>query len=192
MTRRTHHPIRTPVAALVAVAVAATLAVTAAPTAAQEGHGGGGGQDAMLQKLVEMAPYRGYLEAHRDVQNPPELLGGPVHVTVRQETGGVHVALPAQRELDPNVFGNPKMPRAFAGTPGINGLPPKARVVEGGTFVKAKPKTPFGDEAVVMGAGRLQLELTDATAVDAASTGDRVKFRASWQDEAGKIGRAHV
>lgn len=143
------------------------------------------GQDAMIQKLIEMAPYRGYLKAHRDVQNPPELLGGPVHVTVRQTSGGVHVALPAHRELDANVFGTPEMPRAFAGTPGINGLPPGARAVEGGEFTRAKPLTPFGDEAIVMGNGKLQLELTDATAVDAATTEDEVKFRASWQDEAG-------
>lgn len=156
-----------------------------APAPSGSGTASATGQDAMLQKLIEMAPYRGYLEAHRDVENPPELLGGPVEATLRQETGGVHVALPARRELDANVFGTPELPRAFAGTPGINGLPPKARVVEGGRFVRAKPMTPFGDKAVVMGNGRLSLQLTDATAVDAASTDDRVTFRASWQDEAG-------
>lgn len=191
MTKRSHSIPRRACTTLLAAALAVSLAtaVSAQESVAPDGEGSaaspGSQQDAMIQKLIEMAPYRGYLEAHRDVQNPPGLLGGPVRVTVRQTSGGVHVALPAHRELDANVFGTPEMPRAFAGTPGINGLPPGARAVEGGEFTQAKPLSPFGDKAIVMGNGRLELELTDATAVDAATTKDEVTFRASWQDEAG-------
>ena len=142
--------------------------------------------DAESQEMfVGMAPYRGYLDAHAGVEEPPRLAGGPVEMSVTQTSGGVHVALPAQRELDPNVFGTPKFPRAFGGTPGINGLPPKARNTSGGQWTTSKSMTPFGDEAVVMGNGRLKLEATDVTAVDAASSEDEVTFRASWQDEAG-------
>lgn len=137
------------------------------------------------EMFVEMAPYRGYLEAHAGVQDPPELAGGPVEVEVSQTSGGVHVGLPAQRELDANVFGNVKFPRAFGGTPGINGLPPKARNSSSGQWTTSKSMTPFGDEAVVMGNGRLEIQATDVTAIDAATTDDEVKFRASWQDEEG-------
>lgn len=135
--------------------------------------------------LVEMAPYDGYLAAHADLENPPGLLGGPVSVTVRQDEGGVFVALPDERELDPDVFGRPGLPRAFAGTPGINGLPPAARGVEGGAYTSMKTKSPFGDAHLTMGGADLSIEALDATAVDAATSDDRVRFQASWQDEAG-------
>ena len=137
------------------------------------------------ERFVEMAPYRGYLEAHAGVEEPPRLAGGPVEMSVTQTAGGVHVALPAQRELDPHVFGSPELPRAFGGTPGINGLPPGARNQSGGQWTTSKSMTPFGDKAVVMGSGQLKLRARDVTAVDAATSEDEVKFRASWQDEAG-------
>lgn len=137
------------------------------------------------ETFVEMAPYRGYLEAHAEVESPPRLAGGPVEMRVSQTAGGVHVALPARRELDPHVFGTPEFPRAFGGTPGINGLPPGARNESGGQWTISKSRTPFGDEAVVMGRGRLELEARDVTAVDAATTEDEVRFRASWEDEEG-------
>lgn len=83
------------------------------------------------------------------------------------------------------MFGTPTFPRAFGGTPGINGLPPKARNTSGGQWTTSKSMTPFGDEAVVMGNGRLEIRATDVTAIDAATTDDEVKFRASWEDEQG-------
>ena len=140
---------------------------------------------ASQEKFVGLAPYRGYLEAHSSVDEPPRLAGGPVEMRVSQTAGGVHVALPAQRELDPNVFGSPDLPRAFGGTPGINGLPPKARNRSGGQWTTSKSMTPFGDEALVMGSGQLELRARDVTAVDGASSEDEVTFRASWKDEAG-------
>lgn len=141
--------------------------------------------EAAREKFVRMAPYRGYLEAHAGVEDPPELLGGPVEVSVSQTSGGVHVALPAHRELDPNVFGTVELPRAFGGTPGVNGLPPGARNRSGDRWTTSKPMTPFGDETVVMRNGRLEIRATDVTATDAARTEDRVKFRASWEDGEG-------
>jgi len=140
---------------------------------------------ASQEKFVGLAPYRGYLEAHSNVDEPPRLAGGPVEMSVTQTSGGVHVALPAQRELDPDVFGTPELPRAFGGTAGINGLPPGGRNSSGGQWTTSKSMTPFGDKAVVMGNGRLEIRATDATAVDAAASEDEVTFRASWQDEAG-------
>ena len=138
-----------------------------------------------MEKLQEMAPYRGYLQAHRDLQQPQELLGGPLEVNISQSSGGVFVILPSKRKLDPNVFGSPKMPRAFAGTPGINGLPPGARGVSKGKYTEMKKPSPFGDKNIVMGNGNLTIEALDATATDAAKTNDKVKFKASWEDKEG-------
>lgn len=135
--------------------------------------------------LVEMAPARGYLAAHADVQEPFRLLGGPIEVTISQQGGGVFVALPANRELGEHIFGTPEWPRAFAGTPGINGVPPGAREVEGGEFTKMKTKSPFGDEFITMANASLEIDALDATATDAATTEDEVRFLASWQDDAG-------
>jgi len=112
-----------------------------------------------MQMLQEMAPYKGYLKAHMNAQ-PQELLGGPLEVNISQNSGGVFVILPSKRKLDPQVFGTPDMPRAIAGTPGINGLPPMAN-------------------------GKLNIEALDATAADASETGDEVQFMASWEDQEG-------
>lgn len=145
------------------------------------------GQDKQqeIMKLKDMAPAKGYVRAHKDLQQPQELLGGPVSVNIEQNSGGVFVILPSVRELDPDVFGNPKMPRAFAGTPGINGVPPMARKVNSGEYTEMKTPTPFGNKNVVMGNGKLQIKATDATATDAATTNDEVQMSASWQDEEG-------
>ncbi len=138
-----------------------------------------------MQHLVSMAPYRGYLAAHRNVSRPLDLLGGPVKVRISQSGGGVFVSLPDNRRLDPDVFGQPGMERAFAGTPGINGVPPMARGVENGHYTHFKHKSPFGDKYIVMKDGMMRLEAVDATATDAATTKDSVKLMASWKDKAG-------
>jgi hypothetical protein len=138
-----------------------------------------------IQQLQKMAPGRGYIEAHAQVANPLDLLGGPITVKLTQSVGGVHVALPDNRRLDPRVFGTPIMPRAFGGTPGINGVPPMVRGVEGDHYTVMKAKSPFGDKNIVMGNGKLVLVAVDATATDAATSKDSVRFQASWQDKAG-------
>ena len=137
-----------------------------------------------MEMLQEMAPYKGYLKAHMAAQ-PQELLGGPLQVNISQESGGVFVILPSKRKLDPQVFGTPQVPRALAGTPGINGLPPGARGVKNGQYTEMKKPSPFGDKNVVMGNGKLNIEALDATAADAQKTNDNVKFKASWQDKQG-------
>ncbi len=137
-----------------------------------------------MEMLQKMAPYRGYLKAHMKAQ-PQELLGGPLEISIQQNSGGVFVILPSKRKLDPYVFGTPDAPRAMAGTPGINGLPPGARGVENGQYTEMTKPSPFGDKNMVMPNGKLSIEATDATATDAAKTNDRVKFKASWQDKLG-------
>ncbi|NIR60387.1 MAG: hypothetical protein GWO02_13140, partial [Gammaproteobacteria bacterium] len=143
------------------------------------------GQKEKIQQLQAMAPYDGYLSAHRGEQRPLDLLGGPLQVSISQTSGGVFVALPDNRRLDENVFGTPGMPRAFAGTPGINGVPPMIRGVANGEFTRMKKKSPFGDKYTVMANGRLRIQAVDRTATDAAQTKDSVFFNASWEDEQG-------
>lgn len=132
------------------------------------------------------APYGGYVEAHEDVREPFRLAGGPVHVRVTQEAGGVHLALPSPRRLDEVVVGTPKRPRAVAGTPLINGIPLRMRAAKGGEYTRTTVMTPTGDlKSRVLPNGRLSFEAWDVTATDAATTGDSVRFRASWEDREG-------
>ncbi len=139
----------------------------------------------MLKTLKAMNNSDGYLEAHRDVKEPKELLGGPISFRIEQENGGARVALPDKRELDGDVFGTPKMPLAFTGTPGMSGVPVPFRNKKDGEFTTLKKKTPFGDKSTVMKNGEMMLKATDATATDAANTDDEVKFKASWEDKKG-------
>ncbi|RMF85679.1 MAG: hypothetical protein D6736_16745 [Nitrospinota bacterium] len=140
---------------------------------------------AQIAEMQKLAPGRGYLDAHKDVEKPLGLLGGPITVTIRQESGGVFVALPDNRRLDPNVFGVPGLPRAYGGTPGINGVPPVLRVTQGKAYTVMKKKSPFGDKYIVLAEGKLQLKAVDATATDAAQSHDSVQMEASWKDKAG-------
>lgn len=137
-----------------------------------------------MEMLQEMAPYKGYLKAHMNAE-PQGLLGGPLEVSIQQNSGGVFTILPSKRELDSYVFGNPKAPRALAGTPGINGLPPGVRGVSDGEYTEMKKPSPFGDKHVVMANGNLNIKAVDATAADAAKTNDEISFKASWEDKQG-------
>ncbi len=125
----------------------------------------------MLMQLQEMNQADGYLEAHRDVENPPELLGGPISFTVQQNSGGVFVGLPDKRELDSDVFGTPDMPLAFTGTPGMTGVPVPFRETENGEFTQLDRNTPFGNKSTAMPNGTMMLKAADVTATDAATTG---------------------
>jgi len=146
---------------------------------------GGKDMSAMMAKIQDMAPAIGYLKAHRTEQKPFGLLGGPIQVNISQHQGGVFVALPDLRHLDPYAFGTPNMPRSFGGTPGITGVPPMARKVEDGHYTNLAMPSPFGDKFVVMGSANLDLSMTDATATDAAKTQDAVQLSASWKDMEG-------
>lgn len=142
-------------------------------------------QQMMAPKPQAPSPFRGYMAAHDKVQNPLGLLGGPVDVTIDQSSGGVFVALPDNRKLDPVVFGTPAMPLVFSGTPIISGLPTMMRNEANGAFTTAKPMSPFGDANMVMADGKLMLKLHDETATDAATSKDKVELMASWKDKDG-------
>jgi hypothetical protein len=164
-------------------ALLALLCALAVPVQAQEKMSEK--EKKMLMTLQEMNQADGYLEAHRNVKEPFELLGGPISFTVKQTSGGVFVALPDNRTLDGDVFGTPDMPLAFTGTPGITGVPVPFRNTENGQFTTLKRKTPFGDKNTTMANGTMTLKATDVTATDAATTEDEVQFKASWEDKQG-------
>lgn len=130
-------------------------------------------------------PARGYLEAHRGVEDPLPLLGGPLRVSVTQNGGQAFVALPDHRELDPVVFGTPEMPLAYGGFPIVQGVPPQMREVQNGTYTQLKQKSPFGDAHTTMPGASLQLTATDATLADGARSDDAVQMTASWKDKEG-------
>jgi len=138
----------------------------------------------MVAQLQEMNQADGYLEAHRGIEQPLELLGGPVEFAVTQRSGGVFAGLPDNREIDSRVLGTPEMPLAFTGTPGITGVPPASafRGIENGEYTTIQRKTPFGDEHIVLPNGEMTLRAVDRTATDAATTQDEVQFQASWED----------
>ncbi len=138
-----------------------------------------------MQMLQKKAPAKGYLKAHAMLKNPLGLLGGPISINISQNGGTAYLALPDNRRIDPTIFGSPKMPRAFEGTPGITGLPPMARGVENGHYTKMKMKSPFGDKHITVGDAHLTIKAVDATATDAAVTKDQLQFEASWKDKAG-------
>ena len=139
----------------------------------------------MMKKLKDMAPAKGYIKAHQDVEEPLELLGGPISIKISQGGGKVYVALPDKRKLDPQVFGTPEMPMKFAGTPGITGVPLMARDKEGDRYTEMNMLSPFGDKHITMMNGNLEIDALDITATDGAMTKDKVKMTASWEDKDG-------
>ncbi|RMF73264.1 MAG: hypothetical protein D6740_04210, partial [Alphaproteobacteria bacterium] len=140
---------------------------------------------AKLRQFVDAAQADGYLAAHRKLQQPRPLLGGPITVRITQQGGGVFIALPDFRKLDPHVFATPARPRWHGGSPGITGVPFAVRGVADGHYTRLKKLSPFGDKYVFLRKAHLELQLTDATATDAATTADRVRMVASWEDAKG-------
>lgn len=135
-------------------------------------------------RMQSLDGWRGYLDAHAQVTKPQPLAGGPIAISLTQQSGGVFVGLPDHRQRDATVFGPDNMPRHYAGTPVITGVPPMLWEKTSGSE-ETKPLTPFGDKHIALPDGRLSVNAVDATATDAATTRDTVKFDASWKDKAG-------
>jgi plastocyanin len=50
------------------------------------------------RQMQEVVLQWGYLQSQYAVQNPPDILGGPIQIRLRQDAGGVRVVLPASRQ----------------------------------------------------------------------------------------------
>jgi len=141
-------------------------------------------------EMMEMAqaadaPYRQspwwpWISAHFQNEAPPQLLTGPIEVTLNQPEGnGANFLLPGPRELDPTIFGMAENPTGTETPPIVLGVPAEMRTEgpEGG-LMTAGP-TPFGDTVRTV-EGSLQATLVDATAMDGARTQDTIDFTATF------------
>jgi len=148
--------------------VTAALAVASGPAAAQPAMG------------VPGPGLQAYTHGHAMRQNPPALLGGPLHISVSQHNGGTRFVLPGPRFLDPAVFGTPEHPVGFDPAPfPLLGVPLDMRNTAGGKYTFANKATPFGDFYEV-GSGSFTLDAVDATAIDGARTKDKIDFEANF------------
>lgn len=144
----------------------------------------------MALAQAEDAPYKQspwwpWISAHAGNENPPQLLTGPIAVSLSQAEGGAaNVLLPGPRQLDPTVFGTADAPKGTDLPPIVLGVPEAMRTEgEDGGLMTAGP-TPFSNNFVTV-AGSLEASFVDATAMDGARTQDTIDFRATFSSPAG-------
>lgn len=122
-----------------------------------------------------------YTRAHAMNPSPPDRLGGPIEIKVSLKGGSTRWTLPGPRQMDPAVFGTPAHPIGFEKTPfPLVGIKPGMRQIMNKNYSIVDHATPFSDWMTV-GVGDLEMTLTDATAIDGATTKDKVAFVATFQ-----------
>jgi len=122
-----------------------------------------------------------YTRAHAMNPNPPDRIGGPVTIKVSIKGGSIRWTLPGPRQLDPAVFGTPDHPLGWEKNPfPLVGIPIEMRQQKDGAYTIADHATPFSHWSSV-GGGDLEMTLVDATAIDGATTKDKVSFVATFQ-----------
>lgn len=128
-----------------------------------------------------------YTMAHAQVASPPDLLGGPLRVSIEKTNTSTRFTLPGPRLLDPSVFGTVSHPVGFDPAPfPLMGVPIKLRKTLNGHYSIVDHATPFSDWMEV-GVGSFKLEVVDATAIDGARTKDTINFEAEFQSPDGKF-----
>lgn len=128
-----------------------------------------------------------YTKGHAKFQSPPDLIGGPLTVKVTQKNGSTRWVLPGPRFLDPSAFGSPDHPVGFDPAPfPLLGVPLDMRNTHDGKFTFATKATPFSNWREV-GVGSIEMEVTDATAIDGARSKDKVHFVATFKSPDGKF-----
>lgn len=139
------------------------------------------------QEMMKPAPgLHAYTQAHAMRENPPDLLGGPFRVTVKQDEGSTRWVLPGPRFMDPSVFGTPDQPVGMDPAPfPLLGVPVDMRNTSEGQYTFISRVAPFSNWREV-GVGSVNMELVDATAIDGARTKDQVRFEATFKSPDGK------
>lgn len=145
----------------------------------------------MKMAQAEDAPYKQspwwpWLSAHVKNDSPPQLLTGPIEVTLNQAEGGAaNFLMPGPRMLDPIVFGTADNPKGMDTPAVVLGLPEQMRTDAPGGGQMTKGPTPFGDTAKTV-QGSIQARFVDATAMDGARTQDQIDFAATFQSPDGQ------
>jgi len=121
-----------------------------------------------------------YTKGHATEQNPPDIIGGPLKVTLMQKDGGTRLVLPGPRFLDPSVFGTPEHPTGFDPAPfPLMGVPLDMRRVVDGKYTFVDHPTPFSNWREV-GVGSIRQVTTDVTAIGGARTKDKIDLEATF------------
>jgi len=153
-------------------------------------HAAGGHGSFLPVRMDRSLPHVGlyaYTMGHAMVANPPDLLGGPLRVSLTEKNTSTHWILPGPRFLDPAVFGNPAHPIGFEQAPfPLIGIPPSLRRSENGKYTFVNHATPFSNWMEV-GVGSVRMKLVDATAIDGARTRDKVDFDATFKSPDGRF-----
>lgn len=121
-----------------------------------------------------------YTHAHAGNPNPPDRWGGPVTVIAKQKHGATQWVLPGPRALDPVIFGTPDHPVGWEQAPfPLIGIPPRLRQSVNGHYTIVDHATPFSDWRAI-GVGDVRMKITDITAIDGATTKDKIDFVAEF------------
>jgi plastocyanin len=134
----------------------------------------------------KQSPWWPWLSAHVKNDSPPQLLTGPIEVTLNQAEGGAaNFLMPGPRMLDPTVFGTTDSPEGMDLPAVVLGLPEQMRADAPGGGQMTKGPTPFGNTVKTV-QGSIQATLVDATAMDGARTQDSIDFTATFASPNGK------
>lgn len=133
----------------------------------------------------KQSPWWPWLSGHIQNENPPQLLTGPIEVSLSQAEGGaVNILLPGPRQLDPAIFGTADNPKGTDLPAIVLGVPEEMRATNDDGGLMTGGPTPFSDNFVTVG-GSFEATLVDATAMDGARTQDTIDFKATFQSPDG-------
>ena len=145
----------------------------------------GGFMPALDKGLPHIGLYA-YTMSHAKVSNPPDLLGGPIRVSLVKKNTSTRWTLPGPRFVDQAIFGNPAHPAGWEQAPfPLIGMQPSWLRSKYGKWTFVDHATPFSDWMEV-GVGSVKMNLVDATAIDGARTKDKVDFDATFKSPDGK------
>jgi len=178
------HPIHTNVSrVLLGLAPAMLLTLGACSMATSDAPVAVRNKVATIAKATTPLPHIGlyaYTHAHALNPNPPDRWGGAVTVTANQMRGATQWVLPGPRDLDPAVFGTPDHPVGWEQAPfPLIGVPPSMRQSMNGHYTIADHATPFSNWRAI-GMGGVKMSITDITAIDGATTKDKIDFVATF------------
>jgi len=149
-----------------------------------------GGHMGFMPGMDKGLPHIGlyaYTMSHAKVANPPDLLGGPLRVSLTKKNTSTRWVLPGPRSVDPVVFGTPAHPVGWEQAPfPLIGMQPSWLRSKNGKYTFVDHATPFSDWMTV-GVGSVKMKLVDATAIDGARTKDKIDFDVTFKSPDGKF-----